>query len=352
MDKNFYFIATRSRDYNTAAIKAPKDIETILEKRDYKMVKFCFPPKMSNEKLYIWAGRFANVLNWGKAFITIRKNSLVLIQYPYGCKRMALKAMPFLQKHKKVKFILLLHDVDSLRGYNPDSSTSSEGMLKLADYVICHNDKMKEYLLTQGIKEKKLFVLGVFDYLCTENPQKQTCRNTIALAGNLSPRKSPYIDKFLKAAKNFNVNVYGPNYAEGANYINTKYGGQFSPDEIPAKICGNWGLVWDGDSLESCTGETGNYLRYNNPHKLSLYIAAGIPVIIWKEAALASYVEEKNIGITVASLRDIEQRITELPESAYKKMLLNIEIEAKKLRNGNYFETVITQIENEEENEN
>lgn len=351
MYRNFYFISVKSHDYNTAAIKAPKDIETILENRGYKKLEFMFPRRFKNERFSIWIGRLASILNWLKAFCEIKKDALVLIQYPYGCKRMALKALPIFQKYKNIKFILLLHDIDSLRGYNKESSNSSEKILKMADSLICHNDKMKNYLLSQDIPNDKLYTLGIFDYLCEHNPPQHAYNNTIVIAGNLSSRKSPYIDLYLKMGKNYPVNLFGPNYVEGEHYINANYCGSFGPEEIPMKINGNWGLVWDGDSLDSCTGETGNYLRFNNPHKLSLYIAAGIPVIIWKEAAMAKYVEDKEIGITVASLKEIEQKILAVSKDEYNKMIKNVEIEAEKLRNGMYFQKVITSIEDKYQND-
>lgn len=60
--------------------------------------------------------------------------------------------------------------------------------------------------------------------------------------------------------------------------------GSFKPEESPEHLQG----VWDGDSVDTCAGNTGAYLRYNNPHKTSLYLACGMPVIVWKEAAIAA----------------------------------------------------------------
>ena len=34
--------------------------------------------------------------------------------------------------------------------------------------------------------------------------------------------------------------------------------------------------MWDGPSPDTCAGVYGAYLRYNNPHKTSLYLAAGL----------------------------------------------------------------------------
>ena len=56
--------------------------------------------------------------------------------------------------------------------------------------------------------------------------------------------------------------------------------GSFLPDELPSALEGSFGLVWDGDSSKTCSGVFGEYLRYNNSHKASLYLASGFPIIV------------------------------------------------------------------------
>lgn len=72
------------------------------------------------------------------------------------------------------------------------------------------------------------------------------------------------------------------------------------------------GLVWDGESVDSCTGQYGEYLKINSPFKFSLYLAANRPVVVWSKSALASYVKEYKLGICVDSLKDIEKTIKSL----------------------------------------
>ena len=62
-------------------------------------------------------------------------------------------------------------------------------------------------------------------------------------------------------------------------------------------------------SSETCKGSFGEYLRINNPHKTSLYLASGIPVIIWSKAALAEFIEKNKCGITVDSLYEIADKL-------------------------------------------
>ena len=39
---------------------------------------------------------------------------------------------------------------------------------------------------------------------------------------------------------------------------NENYFGSFLPDELPAALEGGFGLVWDGDSAETCSGVFGS----------------------------------------------------------------------------------------------
>ena len=50
----------------------------------------------------------------------------------------------------------------------------------------------------------------------------------------------------------------------------------------------------------------GEYLQYNAPHKMSLYIRCGLPIIVWEKAGLAPFVKKNNVGICISSLTELE----------------------------------------------
>lgn len=71
----------------------------------------------------------------------------------------------------------------------------------------------------------------------------------------------------------FKFNVYGTGTELGYLHKTVNYKGKFPPDELPDILDGNLGLIWDGsynDEDEAYCLK--NYTKYNNPHKLSLYI--------------------------------------------------------------------------------
>ena len=121
---------------------------------------------------------------------------------------------------------------------------------------------------------------------------------------------------------------------------NIQYKGFFSNDDI-AGIEGTWGLVWDGDSIDGCTGRMGEYLRYNAPFKLSLYLAKGLPVIVWSESAMAKYVEEYKLGITVRSLNDIYDAVRSLSAEQLNDIKEGVAEYSRKVKHGKQLEQAL-----------
>ncbi len=194
---------------------------------------------------------------------------------------------------------------------------------------------MTTFLRENGL-EQPIVNLGIWDYLMDESliPSEEREREKIAFAGNLA--KAPLVAQ-LAQVEGVKFLLYGEGTKDLEAALKSgrvEWRGAFSTEEIPAKISGGWGLVWDGDSIDTCGGVYGEYLRYNNPHKTSLYIAAERPVIIWREAAIADYILQKGLGIAVDTLRELPTRIAEVSDEAYGQMLRNVREEKKRLTAG------------------
>jgi hypothetical protein len=98
----------------------------------------------------------------------------------------------------------------------------------------------------------------------------------------------------------------------------------FSPDEVAKHIRGSFGLVWNGNAIEECGGHFGQYLLYNNPHKTSLYLLCGLPIIIWDKAAIATVIKERELGICISSLEELDGKLKNLSNEDYQKMVKNV----------------------------
>ena len=138
--------------------------------------------------------------------------------------------------------------------------------------------------------------------------------------------------------------MYGKGYSKEEKEKNIEYKGAFLPEELLNNLEGSFGLVWDGNSKDSCQGGFGEYLRYNNPHKVSMYLAAGIPVIIWKEAALADFIENNKLGFTISNLNQIGKILDNLTNEEYEQYIINVNEYSMKVKKGDFLNKVIDEI--------
>ena len=117
------------------------------------------------------------------------------------------------------------------------------------------------------------------------------------------------------------------------------YHGILSSDEIPFAVAEmDYGLVWDGSGKDEIEGGLGEYLRYNNSHKCALYLASGIPVIVWSRSGMANFVREHACGITIDRLGDLDQAIHTADYEKLKEAALAV---APKLWEGYYLSQAI-----------
>lgn len=343
-----YQIEEIAGEFNHAGSKATADVACIAESIGYKRI----PIRMNTTK-YSKAAKIQRqigyFIDWEMAYRMIENNSVVLLQHPFHYRQFTReKILLKLKQSKKVKFICLIHDMEELRKsrYNEYYKREFEFMLQIADVLIAHNSVMKQCLEDCGVTEEKIVCLEIFDYLQDGDISRMPAfEKSITVAGNLDVFKSAYIGQ-LNQLTSIKVRLYGSNFDQKmASYENVQYFGSFPPKEIPFKLTSGFGLVWDGDDISTCSGNTGNYLRYNNPHKLSLYLSSGLPVVIWKGAAEARMVHEYGLGLCVDSLQELQDVFEEFTEKDYQKLVHNVIEFAGKLRTGWYAKQALLKAE-------
>jgi hypothetical protein len=213
------------------------------------------------------------------------------------------------------------------------------------DKLIVHNEKMKAFLGETGIDCRRMVCLEIFDYLMNSETeqllqQRNGKQNTLIVAGNLNPDKAGYV---YRAPAEAQLNLYGVFYKQTGNN-NLHYFGAFEPSQLPAKLEGGFGLIWDGPSAETCSGTYGEYLRYNNPHKTSLYLASGVPVVIWENAVMAEFVCREGVGVTAKSIYEAAEKVKNITEPEYLDMCEHAAQVGKKLRQGYYLRKAIREL--------
>ncbi|NPD90945.1 galactofuranosyltransferase [Xylanibacter muris] len=280
-----------------------------------------------------------------KFVFSVRNDDLVLLQYPV---KKYFSFLCMVARFRHARTMTVIHDLGSFR--RRKLTVGKEiGRLSNADYVIASNTVMRKWLQSNGL-HNTVRPLGLFDYHSPSPvPDNTGCTeddNRLIYAGALGMRKNAFLLDADKISFGCKIHIYGnrkglPQLNDSENIIFH----DFCPaDDFISKVNNGWGLVWDGDSLDCCTGNFGEYLRYNSPHKVSFYLRAGLPVIIWREAALADIIEKQGLGFCIDRLDEIENRLRDITAKEMETIKANVRIVSEKLNEGGFLKDAVAAV--------
>lgn len=339
MVKRLLISLTKLTNSHDASVKPRTDIAQFLTGPDTRVVNV---PINVNSKFSKAVGVGWTLGTYLREAIAGANPQVVYIQYPAYSAVVMDHALKILRKKSSAKIVLIVHDIESLRmsADHPEFLTTEIHRFNSADGLIVHNQAMADWLSKQGVTvPMSQLQLQLFDYI---NPQRlitDATSSNICFAGNL--RKAQFLNDV--PFKQLQVDVFG----DGLTLTNSQLidHGSKSPDELPKYLTDRFGLIWDGNSADTCSGEYGEYLKYNSPHKASLYLSSGLPVIVWSQSALAPVISSLGAGLVVGSLSEIEPVLSELSNTEYLSMKHAALDTAKKLRSGQMIESAVDSIE-------
>jgi hypothetical protein len=318
---NKVLISFKKKKTNDAGSKAKNDVILFLKNKGFIL----FSIKVSDNLIFNLINMFICIL-----FKLPSENvNEYIVQYPIDSLILFRLLVCLIKLKSKSKIFLVVHDVESIRFYLPNNELKNVkkelGIFNLSSGLIIHNKKMYEWLKEKGVKVP-MSQLSIFDYYTDYKPSD--IYDGICFAGNL--KKSNFINKLNITTK---LNLYGP--CENKRFSNNvNYMGVFTPEQLPYHLKGKFGLVWDGDSTEECVGNFGYYLKYNSPHKLSLYLSCGIPVIVWEKSAVSNFIKSNGLGMSIDNLSNIDDVYNSISEEEYTSMRNNALKLSSKLKNG------------------
>lgn len=297
--------------------KAMRDVNTILINSGWQI----YDTSCHGSALKKIAGLIISLIK----LMSMPKNNTFFVQLPqYGLVKRV--QMHFIIR--RFKTITLLHDIDRLRS---GQGGSSEKFASRSDYLIS-TGRLHEYL--PSIQKPGHYVqLEAWDYLL--NPSREISVRPdghVIYAGSMGPRKS--IGIFRPEISRIPLVLYGTlSEPEKKRSIDT-YMGPFNAEDPNIEIDVSWGLIWEG-GIEDTHALIGNdYEKINQPHKLSFYLACGIPVIVWGGSYIATYVAEKKCGIAIASLDHMQAAIGNISVEEFEQIRRNAQAIGLRLRQG------------------
>lgn len=326
-----------------AGNKARCDVEVILEELGWKALPVSGHEVSRNGGIIAKIStHFSIEQMWNQALGSLSRGDVLFLQFPLVNHTLLFDRVLKGAKRRGVATIALVHDLEMLRAaFDERQSIAARarinkeemGVLRLCDAVIAHNDSMKEALVERlGLDAGKVIALGVFDYLHDGelNNSRFDKDAPMAVCGSLREEKAGYL---YSLADKVELNLYGEGYAAPKSEKIHCFG-SYAPEQLVDEVKGSFGLVWDGPSTKACVGVYGNYLKVNNPHKVSMYLAAGMPVAIWDEAALAPFVTMSGVGITGCSIEDLAYKAHSLTQEQYDAMKENAKEQSLRVRTG------------------
>ena len=332
-----YFIAYSDLNFRHAGSKAKKDIVRILELIGYSPIILPRTRKWKHKIIGCLGVCLIGIRRFFKLFFLLPSNSYLVINHPFDFVSMNY-ALPRIARKNKV--ILINHDVEFCRYENDEDWQKREGSEKYRKLYNAVSGAIIpsptiDVLQKAGVSNPVITPLSIFPYLLDISKlQDRGFSLSVAFTGNFE--KAEFVNSWLGMNRSHSIELIGIKADKLELKGDAIYKGSFDADVVPFKVESSFGLVWDGDSVDSCTGNYGNYLRYNSPHKLSLYLAIGIPVFIWREAGMAGFVEKNKVGFLIDSLSDIDKILADMTEEKYKEMQENIKPIQKKITDGSY----------------
>ncbi len=271
----------------------------------------------------------------------------VLVEYPFDQRRRLYPLVAYC-RWRGLRLHGLIHDLDALRFDSPVPRETA--ILNLFDGLVSHNLAMTRWLRESGVR-RPISELGAFDYLADAGPTWHEDGLSgpvrIACAGNLSCAKARYVyDARWREVAGVQVSLFGAFFEPGrlSADVPLRYRGSFTPDRPALDGPYHFGLVWDGDSIAGGEGRYGRYMRFNNPHKLSLYAALGLPVVVWEEAAVARFVQEQGVGVAVGDLRELGKLPHAVSPAHYRSMTQRMQAVRQAVTRGEFLRRALRRL--------
>ncbi len=333
------YISRRYPDRLSAGNKAKSDYEDILASMG--AVNLGLSRSYGRGKI---ATFFINLAGVVRMSLTVRAEDVLLLQYPVKKYFSLICRIARLRGAITVAFI---HDLGSFRRKKLTPAKEIK-RLRHADRIIAATDAMRDWLLGHNIS-RPVDVLGLHDFLSDATPCSPTASATprIIYAGSLNLRKNSFLLQSDKFTDGISLTLFGNMSADEQKLLpadaTITYRG-FMPADIfisTAASESDFGLVWDGERIDTCSGDFGEYLAVNAPHKASLYLRAALPLIVWSGAAIAPIVTQKGIGITVNSLEELPKRLAALSDGERFSMNAAVRRMAAEMAQGHAMKSAI-----------
>lgn len=245
---------------------------------------------------------------------SVEKGDIVIVQLPswnlIGYEKALLDVI---RMQEDIKIAVFIHDfIPMMFGSTEADYQETIEVYNMADLLIVPSEALLGVLREKGLEVEKVLFQPMWDFPFSGDLQMPEFRRQIFFSG--SPERFQHVTSW-----NYEVTLKWFTHADfKADEQNIKVEGWRNMIELLAEYTkGGFGLVWEQTSQS-------HYYRYNQPHKLCTYLAAGIPVIMQRGLLHERTVQERGLGVVVDSLEEAADVVKNITEEEYQELVMNI----------------------------
>ncbi|GFH43006.1 beta-1,6-galactofuranosyltransferase [Lactococcus hodotermopsidis] len=201
------------------------------------------------------------------------------------------------------------------------------------DFLIAHTEKMREKLQELGY-EKLIFVSSFADYVQDYPIRPKKFLRQVVYFGDIGMKP-----KFLSWSNTTMLKVLGPNHSELSKSDSVKFGANPNLSVVSTYLEGGFGF------LERDSRKTDDYAAMSFHDKLSLFLSAGMPVIVYDDFAYAEFIVENKLGFAISQISEIDEKIAQIDEENYAEFLKNVSYFGELMRTGFFTGKLLQQLE-------
>lgn len=206
-----------------------------------------------------------------------------------------------------------------------------------ADLIVLPSENMADILRNEGLAVPKIIVQRMWDCpVSVDFSINPRFRKAVNFAGNANMDKFSFVKRWGYEDVKMIVTAGENDWNHGENI---ELMGWFNDQNRLANALranGGFGLLW----TENETWK--EYMKLNACYKLSLYIAAGIPVIVPDSISEANTIVRKNLGFAVTTLDEAVDKVESITEEQYGQMIKNVAEFGELVRGGFFTKKLLT----------
>ncbi|WP_251547630.1 hypothetical protein [Limosilactobacillus caecicola] len=278
---------------------------------------------------YNWDGEPDDILDnrIDGIIASLAKDDTVIMQFPASNnQRWDNRFIDHLNAYQ-ANIIILIQDLPSQRGRQDKQLLQEEIQLfNRADAVIAPSQQMLDFLIQNGLTITNTTTLELFDFPAQINSnRKPAFQQTVNYWG-----PNPHQDDFRKwSSQEVNLQIFAKPSDWGAHQ-NVTFTNHFVGQELADNLhnAGGFGLLW-----ETHPAWQRDY-TYNPTLALSVYLSAGLPVIVPANLSCVELIKANHLGVVVNSFAEIPKIVQKMSDDDYTSLLNAVDQYAVLIRNG------------------